>query len=154
MCDYSLEQVASRPASVGDKLTVSRFTSGGTTGFKDKNAENETAVCLLPGAELAFDSDIATREGWGNEAKVYEGQRVAKFIQIDPEARFQHHDAIELLDGTKIRLNDLVHGLEAHVLQLPAVSEVSHVELPAGSETAEPNAPVAAPDLPVAAIAY
>ena len=32
MCDYSLHNVKSRPAKVGDKLTTRQFHSG-TTGF-------------------------------------------------------------------------------------------------------------------------
>ena len=47
MCDYSLHNVKSRPAKVGDKLTTHQFYSG-TRGFcaaEDKNV----AVCVLPG---------------------------------------------------------------------------------------------------------
>ena len=47
MCDYSLHNVRSRPARVGDKLTTHQFYSG-TRGFcapEDRNV----AVCVLPG---------------------------------------------------------------------------------------------------------
>jgi hypothetical protein len=33
MCDYSLHNVASRPATVGDKLVSTSFVSSGTRGF-------------------------------------------------------------------------------------------------------------------------
>ena len=46
MCDYSLHNVASRPARVGDKLTTRDFGTG-TRGFAaSENAR--VAVCVLP----------------------------------------------------------------------------------------------------------
>jgi len=52
MCDYSLQHVMSRPAKVGDKLTTHHFNTG-TIGFAAPEDAN-TAVCVLPGTELAF----------------------------------------------------------------------------------------------------
>ena len=52
MCDYSLQNVKSRPAKVGDKLTTHNFYTG-TGGFAAPEDAN-TAVCVLPGTELAF----------------------------------------------------------------------------------------------------
>ena len=52
MCDYSLHNVKSRPAKVGDKLTTQHFNTG-TRGFAAPEDAN-TAVCVLPGTELAF----------------------------------------------------------------------------------------------------
>src|SRR6516162_4826809 len=57
MCDYSLMHVKSRPASVGDKLRTSNFGTG-TRGFAAPS-DPGTAVCVLPGTELAFNSEIA-----------------------------------------------------------------------------------------------
>ncbi len=57
MCDYSLQGVASRPAKVGDKLTTRNFGTG-TRGFA-ASEERTTAVCLLPGTEIAFAKEIA-----------------------------------------------------------------------------------------------
>ena len=57
MCDYSLHDVASRPAKVGDKLKVTDFAKSITRGFAG-NGEPEVAVCLLPGTELAFEDDV------------------------------------------------------------------------------------------------
>src|SRR3989442_13578151 len=52
MCDYSLHNVKSRPAKVGDKLTTRNFNTG-TRGFAAPG-DPSIAVCVLPGTELAF----------------------------------------------------------------------------------------------------
>ena len=57
MCDYSLHHIASRPAKTGDKLISTHFTTTITRGFADPREPN-VAVCLLPGTELAFESNI------------------------------------------------------------------------------------------------
>jgi hypothetical protein len=54
MCDYSLHNVKTRPAKVGDKLTTRKFDSG-TRGFSAPEDIN-VAVCLLPGTELSFNA--------------------------------------------------------------------------------------------------
>ena len=54
MCDYSLHNVASRPARVGDKLVSTSFLNSSTRGFAAVGEPN-VAVCLLPGTELAFE---------------------------------------------------------------------------------------------------
>ena len=66
MCDYSLQNVKSRPAKVGDKLTTHNFYTG-TCGFAAPEDAN-TAVCVLPGTELAFAKPVSCRPhgllGW------------------------------------------------------------------------------------------
>ena len=57
MCDFSLHSVRSRPAQVGDKLVTQSFGTG-TRGFAAPN-DPKVAVCLMPGTELAFASEIA-----------------------------------------------------------------------------------------------
>ena len=52
MCDYSLHNVKSRPAKVGDKLTTHNFNTG-TRGYSAQEDAN-MADCVLPGTELAF----------------------------------------------------------------------------------------------------
>ena len=47
MCDYSLHNVRSRPAKVGDKLTTRDFGTG-TRGFAASEDAN-LAVCVMPG---------------------------------------------------------------------------------------------------------
>ena len=56
MSDYSLHNVKSRPAKVGDKLTTRQFHSG-TTGFSAPE-DKSVAVCLLPGTELSFTDEV------------------------------------------------------------------------------------------------
>jgi hypothetical protein len=56
MCDYSLHYVKSRPAKVGDKLTTHNFNTG-TRGFAAPE-DASTAVCVLPGTELAFARQV------------------------------------------------------------------------------------------------
>src|SRR5258708_22050186 len=66
MCDYSFHNVKSRPAKVGDKLTTHHFNTG-TRGFAAPEDAN-TAVCVLPGTELAFAKEVGCRPrsllGW------------------------------------------------------------------------------------------
>src|SRR5690242_4732386 len=56
MCDYSLHSVRSRPAKIGDKLITRDFGTG-TRGFAPVT-ERRVAVCVLPGTELAFASEV------------------------------------------------------------------------------------------------
>ena len=56
MCDYSLHSVKSRPAKITDELTVRDFGTG-TRGFAASEDAN-VAVCVLPGTELSFSSEV------------------------------------------------------------------------------------------------
>ena len=69
MCDYSLQNVKSRPAKVGEKLRTQHFNTG-TTGFAAPEDAN-TAVCVLPGTELAFATPVrcSARGLFGVEAE-------------------------------------------------------------------------------------
>ena len=123
MCDYSLHNVMTRPAKVGDKLVTRQFINCLTRGFSD--IENPyVAVCLRPGTEIAFDRDVEFEGGsgcfptWKREAKT--GMRVARFRQVDIEKAYVHHDALEFPDGEIILLTRLMEGQGATVLQLPA----------------------------------
>jgi hypothetical protein len=122
MCDYSLEQVASRPARVGDKLVSTRFINSGTRGFAASGAL-DVAVCLLPGTELAFDEELKCESsyGFGYKRVPY---KVARFREINQDQPKVHHDALETPDGQIFLVNKLREGQHATVLQLPAdVSE-------------------------------
>ncbi len=112
MCDYSLQSVATRSAKVGDKLVTTNFSSG-TRGFAPVG-DPMTAVCCLPGTEIAFDEEIKTTEG--NIIT----DKVAIFRQLNKEQPFQHHDALELPNGTSLLLTYMKEGQTATVLQLPA----------------------------------
>ena len=52
MCDYSLTDVRSRPAQVGDKLITRDFGTG-TRGFGAAR-DPSVAICVLPGTELSL----------------------------------------------------------------------------------------------------
>ena len=56
MCDFSLHHVKSRPAKVGDTLRTTNFNTG-TRGFAAPQ-DSTTAVCILPGTELAFSEEV------------------------------------------------------------------------------------------------
>ena len=62
MCDYSLQNVKTRPAKIGDKLFSRRFSSG-TGGFSAPEDIN-VAVCLLPGTELSFAYEVRRSRLW------------------------------------------------------------------------------------------
>ena len=117
MCDYSLHLIASRPARVGDKLISTSFPHTTTRGFAAVDDRN-TAICLLPGTELAFENEVRCETGlflsWGL------GHKVAKFRQIDKGRSNVHHDALEFPDGKTALLTQLCKGQRATVLQLPA----------------------------------
>ena len=57
MCDYSLQTVKSRPAKVGETLKTQRFNTRHNQGFAAPEDAN-TAVCVLPGTELAFATPV------------------------------------------------------------------------------------------------
>ena len=120
MCDYSLQNVRSRPAKVGDKLTTRDFGTG-TRGFAA--AEDATmAVCVLPGTELAFSSEakVSSYRFIGSWKIQTLGHATAIFRQVNKNDPFKHHDALEFSDGHIVLLTSLLEGQEATVLQLPA----------------------------------
>ena len=132
MCDYSLHSVRSRPAKIGDKLVTKDFGTG-TRGFASVT-DASTAVCVLPGAELAFASE-ARHADWtirslirgtqvrgtqvrGTQVKI--PHKTAIFRQINKGQEGIHRDALEFPDGMVVLLTCLYEGQEATVLQLPA----------------------------------
>ena len=119
MCDYSLHNVASRPAKVGDKLVVTGFTKSTTRGFTAVG-EPDVAVCLLPGTELAFEDDVQYHRTFGLLGKARLDHKVARFRQVNIDDQYAHHDALEFPGGDIVMVTRLVAGQTATVLQLPA----------------------------------
>jgi hypothetical protein len=119
MCDYSLHNVKSRSAKVGDKLTSRDFGTG-TRGFA-ASEDASMAVCVLPGTELSFTREIRCFPtgllGWRDKVINY---KTAIFRQINKEKVMAHHDALEFPDGEIVLLTFLCEGQQATVLQLPA----------------------------------
>lgn len=118
MCDYSLHTVQSRPARAGDELTSHDFQTG-TRGFAASEDEN-VAVCLRPGTELAFAEDVECERGgllfWRRRVLKH---RTAIFRQVNQSDPAVHHDALEFPDGEIVLLTSLREGQQARVLQLP-----------------------------------
>jgi hypothetical protein len=119
MCDYSLQNVASRPAKLADRLVTQDFGTG-TRGFADPEAP-AVAVCVLPGTEIAFPEGLTVTQGsiwsWKRRKTQY---RTAIFRQINKETMDAHHDALEFPDGHVLLLTRVASGRRATVLQLPA----------------------------------
>jgi hypothetical protein len=119
MCDYSLHNVASRPARVGDKLVTTAFANSCTRGFA-ADGEPNVAVCLLPGTELAFEADLE----WDRPFKLFRRKqswgKLVRFRQINISNPHTHHDAVEFPNGKVVLLTSLSKGQTATVLQLPA----------------------------------
>ena len=119
MCDYSLHNVKSRPANVGDKLTTHNFNTG-TRGFAAPE-DASIAVCVLPGTELAFATEVRCGQSGFSDCKVGTVKyTTAIFRQIKKDEPYTHHDALEFPDGQIVRLTDVFEGQKATVLQLPA----------------------------------
>ena len=106
MCDYSLHDVASRPAKVGDKLVSSQFPNAITRGFADP-AEPRVAVCLMPGTELAFEKDVECDASFRFLPTRKSTHRVARFRQVNLNRPAAHHDALEFPDGKIVLVTDL-----------------------------------------------
>ena len=121
MCDYSLLHVQSRAAQVGDQLISTGFQHTISRGFAPAGDLN-TAVCLLPGTEMAFDREVEHENHLGS-AIVRQPATVARFRQINTQNPYVHHDALEFPDGTIVLLTRLLQGQRVTVLQLPAAPQ-------------------------------
>jgi hypothetical protein len=129
MCDYSLHHVRSRAAKVGDTLTTRNFGTG-TRGFA-ASEDVTTAVCVLPGTELAFADTVTFTSASAFEPTfVRSAGTTAIFRQINKQQLRAHHDALEFADGRVVLLTELCEGQMATVLQLPA-QPMTEVEIAA-----------------------
>jgi hypothetical protein len=117
MCDYSLHNVKTRPAKVGDKLTTRLFEFG-TRGFSAPE-DKDMAVCLRPGTELSFANKVRCLRSWP-WSKDVSYDKTAIFRQVNQDCPMRHHDALEFPDGRIVLLTFLEAGQQATVLQLPA----------------------------------
>jgi hypothetical protein len=125
MCDYSLHNVAARPAKVGDKLVSTRFTNSTTRGFAAVG-EPTVSVCLPPGTELAFETDVRYETVIGFLPKRKLSETVARFRYVNKGNPHAHRDALEFPGGTIVLLTRLCEGQHATVLQLPATPHAEH----------------------------
>src|SRR3974377_2426602 len=102
MCDYSLHNVKTRPAKVGDKLTTGDFGTG-THGFA-ASEDASVAVCLLPGTELCFADEVTFWTKWYTWHERVIHHKTAIFRQINQHDPIIHHDALEFPDGQIVLL--------------------------------------------------
>jgi hypothetical protein len=121
MCDYSLENVASRPAVVTDRLITTSFPTSVTRGFAAVGHAN-TAVCLRPGTELVFDKP-PKHGGVGLFWVKTATGKAARFRKVNEANPYAHHDALEFADGTIVLVAALRPNQRATVLQLPPSRE-------------------------------
>jgi hypothetical protein len=119
MCDYSLHNVASRAAKLGDKLVVTDFAQTITRGFA-AIGEPDVAVCVLPGTELAFEAHVQYHHALSRSGMARVNHKVARFRQLNLDNPHVHHDALEFPGGEIAMVTHLVVGQKAIVLQLPA----------------------------------
>lgn len=124
MCDYSLHNVASRPAQVGDRLATTTFARSCTRGFAAVE-QPDVAVCLRPGTELAFEDNVQyeTALSLFRKGKILTQHKVARFRQIDVDNPNVHHDALEFPDGRMVMVTRLTSGQRVTVLQLPVAPD-------------------------------
>jgi hypothetical protein len=121
MCDYSLHNVASRSAKVGDDLITTTFAGCSTRGFAAVEEPN-VAVCLLPGTEVAFQKEVEHERRIGFLPSVRLTSKLARFRQVNKDQLDTYHDALEFADGTVVLVTRLSVGQRATVLQLPIAS--------------------------------
>jgi hypothetical protein len=119
MCDYSLHNVASRSARLGDKLVVMDFAKTITRGFAAVG-EADVAVCVLPGTEVVFEDHVQYHRALSPSGKARVNHKVARFRQVDLDNPHVHHDALEFPGGEIVMVTHLFAGQKAIVLQLPA----------------------------------
>jgi hypothetical protein len=138
MCDYSLHLMASRPAKVGEKLVATDFTKSISRGFSAVG-EPDVAVCLLPGTELAFESEVQYDRAFSLFGRARVEDTVARFRQVNMDDPHVHHDALEFPGGQIVMVTRLIPGQRATVLQLPAGTTVrDREEERAPERSAEP----------------
>ena len=109
MCDYSLHHVASRPATVGDKLVTTKFVNTPTGGFAAVDNPN-VAVCLRPGHRACLRRDVECEPALGILPSRKIGQRLARFRQVNMEQPCVHHDALEFPGGKIVLVTRLREG--------------------------------------------
>jgi hypothetical protein len=123
MCDYSLHTVTSRPARVGDQLVTSDFPGTMTRGFAALGHPG-TAVCLVPGTEIAFAQEAQRKHLFASFGFGKLAEHVARFRQINMHDPLKHHDALEFANGRIVLVTELRLGQRVTVLQLPAQTRI------------------------------
>src|SRR6478609_2745983 len=95
MCDYSLEAYRSRPAAVGEKLTLRRFASG-SMGFASGTV-CDTAVCIPAGSRLLL-------QGIGEGTQKVHGVGAVEEAVLIRLKRGSYKDAVRFSNGAQVLL--------------------------------------------------
>jgi hypothetical protein len=110
MCDYSLEAYRSRPAAVGEKLTLERFPSG-SMGFTTGPA-CDLAVCVPADTTIRL-------EGIGETVRQACGVSAIEEVTMTRLEGGPYKDAVRFSNGTELLLQRLDRGLTAVVVGFP-----------------------------------
>src|SRR6188472_3571981 len=107
MCDYSLEAYQSRPAAVGEKLTLGRFASG-SMGFASGTV-CDTAVCIPAESKLLL-------EGIGETTQKEHGVGAVEEVVMTRRGDGLYKDGVRFSNGAEVLLQRLDIGLTAVVM--------------------------------------
>jgi hypothetical protein len=107
MCDYSLEAYRTRPAEVGEKLTLERFPSG-SMGFAT-GPRCDLAVCVAADTQLRL-------EGIGETVQKTYGVGAVEEVVMTRLEGGPYKDAVKFSNGTEILLQRLDRGVTAMIL--------------------------------------
>jgi hypothetical protein len=119
MCDYSLEAYQSRPAAIGEKLTLGRFASG-SMGFASGTV-CDTAVCISADSKLLL-------EGIGESTQKEHGVGAVEEVVLIRLEGGLYKDAVRFHTGAEVLLQRLDVGLTAVVMTYGAELAESHSE--------------------------
>ena len=120
MCDYSLEAYQSRPAAVGEKLTLGRFASG-SMGFASGTV-CDTAVCIPAESKLLL-------EGIGEGTQKEHGVGAVEEAVLTRLEGGPYKDAVRFSNGAQVLLQHLDRGLTVVVMTYgPELDEPSRSE--------------------------
>src|SRR6516165_3095140 len=104
MCDYSLEAYQSRPAAVGEKLTLERFPSGSMGFASGKSCD--LAICVAADAKLRL-------EGIGEAVQKEYGVGPIEEVVMTRLEGGSYKDAVRFANGKEVLLQRLDCGLSA-----------------------------------------
>lgn len=121
MCDYSLEAYQSRPAAIGEKLTLDRFPSG-SMGFST-GTSCDLAICVPADAHLRL-------EGIGEVIQKTCGVGAVEEVVMTHLEGGPYKDAVRFSNGTEVSLQKLDRGLTA-VLVTPDVELIDVADIAA-----------------------
>jgi len=107
MCDYSLEAYQSRPAAIGEKLTLERFPSG-SMGFST-GTSCDLAICVPADTQLRL-------EGIGETVQKACGVGAIEEVVMTRLEGGPYKDAVRFSNGTEVSLQRLDRGLTAVIV--------------------------------------